>query len=523
MSGLSTRPMRSGATSARSGPGRFLDVLYKLEYLAELGVNAIQLLPIQEFDTQRSLGLQRHRLFLARDGLQHRSRRSGVLALRRRRPTSCSRSAGSRPTRRRICDCQTKQLKALVDLCHVYGIAVIFDVVYNHAGGDFGDESIYFFDRQPQRRQQPQPVLHRPGLGRRARVRLLEARGPPVPDRQRRVLPRRVSRRRIPLRRGHRDRPIRRLGISPAPHRHAALSASRERRSIAEYWADRRPSCGRAEQGGAGFDAVVDVQRCARRVRGAIGQAAAGREAVVDLDARGARALSAQHGTRGARCTHLENHDIVRVNNDSDREPRIPALADGAERAILVRAQPLPRGQRAAAHGAGHPHALHGPGVPGGQVLERQPRLTSRSLIWWDGLESDRAMQDHLRFTRELSGAARRAARAARRPDQRVPRRTTTTASSPSTAGSRARARTSWWSRASASRPGGATSSGSRARASGARCSTATSTTTGSTHRWPATAVRLQVDGPPRHGFAQSARVVMPANAVVVFAIDPGD
>src|SRR6185295_12410752 len=31
---------------------------------------------------------------------------------------------------------------------HVYGIAVIFDVVYNHAGGDFGDESIYFLDRQ---------------------------------------------------------------------------------------------------------------------------------------------------------------------------------------------------------------------------------------------------------------------------------------------------------------------------------------------------------------------------------------
>jgi HJR/Mrr/RecB family endonuclease len=27
------------------------------------------------------------------------------------------------------------QLKALVDLCHVFGIAVAFDVVYNHAGG----------------------------------------------------------------------------------------------------------------------------------------------------------------------------------------------------------------------------------------------------------------------------------------------------------------------------------------------------------------------------------------------------
>jgi 1,4-alpha-glucan branching enzyme len=40
------------------------------------------------------------------------------------------------------------QLKALVDLCHLYGLAVILDVVYNHAGGDFGDQSLYFFDRQ---------------------------------------------------------------------------------------------------------------------------------------------------------------------------------------------------------------------------------------------------------------------------------------------------------------------------------------------------------------------------------------
>ena len=40
------------------------------------------------------------------------------------------------------------QLKALVDLCHLHGLAVILDVVYNHAGGDFGDESLYFFDRQ---------------------------------------------------------------------------------------------------------------------------------------------------------------------------------------------------------------------------------------------------------------------------------------------------------------------------------------------------------------------------------------
>lgn len=43
---------------------------------------------------------------------------------------------------------QTSQLKAMIDICQLYGIAVIFDVVYNHAGRfSDDDESIYFFDR----------------------------------------------------------------------------------------------------------------------------------------------------------------------------------------------------------------------------------------------------------------------------------------------------------------------------------------------------------------------------------------
>jgi 1,4-alpha-glucan branching enzyme len=43
---------------------------------------------------------------------------------------------------------EMNQLKALIDLCHIYGIAIVLDVVYNHAGGDFGDQSMFFFDRQ---------------------------------------------------------------------------------------------------------------------------------------------------------------------------------------------------------------------------------------------------------------------------------------------------------------------------------------------------------------------------------------
>ena len=45
------------------------------------------------------------------------------------------------------------QLKALVDLCHINGIAVIFDVVYSHAGGfsidgRFDDNCLYYMDRR---------------------------------------------------------------------------------------------------------------------------------------------------------------------------------------------------------------------------------------------------------------------------------------------------------------------------------------------------------------------------------------
>ena len=75
------------------------------------------------------------------------------------------------------------QLKAMVDLCHLYGIAVAFDVVYNHAGGfmkatikastsmiaptDTSDnnQSLYFTNH---------------GAGGRSFLRTLEQRCPPV-------------------------------------------------------------------------------------------------------------------------------------------------------------------------------------------------------------------------------------------------------------------------------------------------------------------------------------------------------
>ena len=125
--------------------GTFLDVARKLPYFLDLGVTALQLLPIQEFETRFSLGYNGTDYFspemdyaVADDDLP--SYLASVDALLDARGLARYTAGDLRG--------EMAQLKALVDLCHVHGIAVLFDVVYNHAGGDFGDESLYFFDRQ---------------------------------------------------------------------------------------------------------------------------------------------------------------------------------------------------------------------------------------------------------------------------------------------------------------------------------------------------------------------------------------
>ena len=67
----------------------------------------------------------------------------------------------------------TNQLKCLVDLCHMHGIAAILGLVYTHAGGKSDDASIWFFDRQPNTDPEPKPVFHRPWTGRWRGFRLL--------------------------------------------------------------------------------------------------------------------------------------------------------------------------------------------------------------------------------------------------------------------------------------------------------------------------------------------------------------
>ncbi len=89
--------------------GTFADAETKLPYIRDLGFNAIQPLPIQEFALDRSWGYNPASYFAPE-------------------------SAYGTPT----------DLKHFVNAAHEHGLAVIFDVVYNHAGP--GDSVLWEFD-----------------------------------------------------------------------------------------------------------------------------------------------------------------------------------------------------------------------------------------------------------------------------------------------------------------------------------------------------------------------------------------
>ena len=409
----------SGRDVRAERPGRFLDTLYKLEYLVDLGITAIQLLPIQEFSSKRSLGYNGIDYFSPEmsysvppddpDLARYVARANELLARR-----------GLSPYGARDLDCQTKQLMALVDLCHVYGLAVIFDVVYNHAGGEFGDEGIYFLDRQSPGDHNRSLYFTDQGWAgglvfaywkRAVRQFLIDNAGFFFDEYH--VDGFRFDEVTVIDRYGGWEF----LQDLTSTLRYRKPSAP----LIAEYWADQGVIVRPVADGGAGFDSVVS-SGLRQAVRRALEEASRPGSGALDLDWV-ARELRPDHGAAWRTVEHLENHDIVRVDNTTDRGPRIPALADALQFAFVVRAEPLAGRHRTLAHGARHPDAVHGPGVPGGQVLERQPRLLSHEphLVGRARVGPGDAGSPAVR-----AGAPAGApgdARAARRPDQRLPRR----------------------------------------------------------------------------------------------------
>jgi 1,4-alpha-glucan branching enzyme len=98
----------------RTWPARFPDVQTKLDYVRGMGFNAIELLPVQEFCLDRSWGYN-PAFFFAPE------------------------SAYGTPS----------ELRQLVDEAHKRGLAVLFDVVFNHAARE--DNSLWGWDVLPDR------------------------------------------------------------------------------------------------------------------------------------------------------------------------------------------------------------------------------------------------------------------------------------------------------------------------------------------------------------------------------------
>src|SRR5262245_61735853 len=108
----------------------FLDVVEKTEYLAELGVNVIQPLPVTEFEATPGFGYDNCDYYSPEMGYQvadetalknYRETINRLLAQKGRGPVQLDDIRGG-----------DAQLKTMVDLLHLYGMAVVCDVVYNH-------------------------------------------------------------------------------------------------------------------------------------------------------------------------------------------------------------------------------------------------------------------------------------------------------------------------------------------------------------------------------------------------------
>ena len=295
---------------------------------------------------------------------------------------------------------EMNQLKALIDLCHIYGLAVILDVVYNHAGGDFGDQSMYFFDRQSTAGGNGNSLYftdrgHAGGL-------VFDYGKPEVRDFLIQNAKFFLNEYRVD---GFRYDQVSVIDHDGAPngwgfcqdltntlheHRPGAMNK-------AEYW-DVNPYVVKAPQEGAGFDTTLtDGLRIA--IRDVIGNASAPDERPLNMTGL-ARSLWPDGFAEEWRFVQgPENQDIVYV----DREQRVARLGDpGNPRSWYGRSRAR------VATGI----SLTAPGIPmlfmGQEFLEDKQWSDNLDfhkdlLLYWAGLDTgDKQMLDHLRFTREL-------------------------------------------------------------------------------------------------------------------------
>jgi 1,4-alpha-glucan branching enzyme len=377
--------------------GTFLDVADKLDHLVELGVNAIQLLPIQEFETPHSLGYNGTDLFspemeycVTEDELPWRIRLANAALA----------TLGKPELNEEQLTPGINQLKFLVDLCHLRGIAVLLDQVYNHAfghddRGHFDDRSLWFYDRET--------------TGNDNRSLYFTDQvwiGPVFAYWNSWVSQFLIDNARVFLEEYHIDG-IRYDEVSAVSNHGGDVFTQHLTETvratnpafiqIAEYWNSDRARATAAPPDGLGFDAeLADGLRDA--LRDLLKQARLGLHTSIDFSGT-ENGLNAVVGQRWQLNQCLENQDLTYAGHSE--AARVPFLANPADRRDWY-ARSRSRVVTSILMAA--------PGIPtifmGEEFLEDKNWSDDRAaggLIWWEGLsDSDSTMRDFLRFVGDL-------------------------------------------------------------------------------------------------------------------------
>jgi 1,4-alpha-glucan branching enzyme len=376
---------------------KLLDVLDRVEYLADLGVQAVQLLPIVEFRSPSSQGYNGTDIFspeidycvAGNELLVYLDRVNRRLTAKGQPPLTLEQLTG-----------HVNQLKAFVDVLHLYGIAVIFDVVYNHAGDGLDDESMQYIDR---------PQVRGPGEDAyfQANVHI----GPIFKFTDPEVESFLIDNAVMFLTDYHADglRFDQVTVIDDNGGSRFCQDLTNTLRWVkpqalllAEYWGASRARALWAAPDGLGFDAgYTDQLRDA--LRAAVGQAAAGASADIDMERLGA-SLQPAGGVPAAwqSYTYVENHDLeLDADGEGHRTPRIVNIGGGLASGWYAHSRCR------VAMGL----LLTAPGIPalfmGQEFLEDKlwsdDPHRANLFVWWGAIEGgDRARLDFLECTRGL-------------------------------------------------------------------------------------------------------------------------
>jgi 1,4-alpha-glucan branching enzyme len=378
--------------------GRFLDILDRVDYLRDLGINAVQLLPVQEFPTQTSLGYNNldfyspemaYEVSDPQDLARFLITANGLLANHGQPPLTIDQLTPG-----------PNQLKCLIDILHLNGIAVFVDLVYNHGGSfqGFDPACINFFDLQSTTDENLSLYFTSQGY----------VGGLVFAYWNQDIRQFLIDNAVFFLTEYHVDGM--RYDQVSVMEGFGGTQCSQDMTGtvrfvkpsalqIAEYWADNRARAITPVPNGLGFDAEWDDQ-IRDKVRGLIGQLSAGQSAPIDFgDTRTALSSVPQNFDAAWRLvTCLENHDIVKQGTS----PRVPVIADANDtRSWYARSRcRVALGLLVAARGI--PMLFMGEEFLENQQWTDAVESPESPLIDWAGLATNQAMQNYLTFTQAL-------------------------------------------------------------------------------------------------------------------------